>query len=92
VALRPCLDCGAPAPASRCAEHAPDRRPSRRPTSWSWRKLSRRARARSPFCERCGATEDLTLDHVVPLARGGASSLANAQVLCRSCNSAKGVG
>ncbi len=34
---------------------------------------------------------DLTVDHVVPLAAGGAPfDIANCAVLCRSCNSTKG--
>jgi len=34
---------------------------------------------------------DLTVDHVVPLAAGGAPlDIANYAVLCRSCNSTKG--
>ena len=41
-------------------------------------------------CTYCGSTEDLTLDHVVPLSRGGTHALANLRVACRSCNSSKG--
>jgi hypothetical protein len=41
-------------------------------------------------CLCCGATDGLTLDHVQPIARGGAHNLSNAQPLCRSCNSRKG--
>jgi 5-methylcytosine-specific restriction protein A len=34
---------------------------------------------------------DLTVDHVVPLAAGGAPfDIAKTSVLCRSCNSTKG--
>jgi hypothetical protein len=34
---------------------------------------------------------DLTVDHVVPLAAGGAPfDIGNTAVLCRSCNSTKG--
>jgi len=34
---------------------------------------------------------DLTVDHIVPLAAGGAPfDIANTSVLCRSCNSSKG--
>jgi len=42
-----------------------------------------------PKCLACGATENLSLDHVVPIARGGLNSIENIQVLCRSCNSSK---
>ncbi len=39
-----------------------------------------------------GTTDDRApeLDHVVPLAHGGAHSYANTQCLCRKCNQAKG--
>ena len=40
-------------------------------------------------CVYCGATEDLTLDHVIPLAGGGAHSEDNLVVACRRCNSSK---
>ncbi|MGW3024790.1 HNH endonuclease [Streptomyces sp. NPDC001221] len=33
---------------------------------------------------------DLTVDHVTPLAAGGANSRSNMRVLCRSCNSRRG--
>ncbi len=32
-----------------------------------------------------------TLDHVVPLSRGGADTLENVVLACRSCNARKGV-
>jgi Restriction endonuclease len=32
---------------------------------------------------------ELTLDHVIPLSKGGASHPDNLRVLCKSCNSAK---
>ncbi|WP_067674343.1 HNH endonuclease [Nocardia miyunensis] len=41
-------------------------------------------------CIECGATHYLEFDHVIPLSRGGATSPGNLQVLCRSCNRAKG--
>jgi 5-methylcytosine-specific restriction endonuclease McrA len=44
---------------------------------------------RSPVCASCGATQDLTVDHIVPLSRGGSSDLSNLQTLCRSCNGIK---
>ncbi len=43
----------------------------------------------SRICLYCGATEDLTLDHVVALASGGAHCEDNLVVACRKCNSSK---
>lgn len=42
-------------------------------------------------CRICGSTVNLTVDHIIPLARGGTNDLDNLQTLCRSCNSRKGV-
>jgi hypothetical protein len=41
-------------------------------------------------CVRCGATEDLTLDHIHPRSLAGNDSDDNLRTLCRSCNSSKG--
>lgn len=41
-------------------------------------------------CTYCGATEDLALDHVVPWSRGGADTVDNLALACRSCNTQKG--
>lgn len=41
-------------------------------------------------CCTCGATEDLTIDHIVAEKLGGTLDPANLQVLCRKCNSRKG--
>lgn len=41
-------------------------------------------------CLRCGTTENITADHVVPLSKGGADSIENIQPLCKSCNCSKG--
>ncbi len=40
-------------------------------------------------CIYCGRHKDLTLDHVMALANGGAHSEDNLVVACRSCNSRK---
>jgi len=42
-------------------------------------------------CLCCGATEELTQDHVIPLSKGGSHSPDNIQPLCRTCNLRKHV-
>ena len=42
-------------------------------------------------CVKCGSRENLEIDHMVPLARGGSSRLENLQLLCQDCNRRKGV-
>ena len=41
-------------------------------------------------CLKCGALENLSLDHIRPLGSGGDNSTNNLQTLCTSCNSSKG--
>lgn len=40
-------------------------------------------------CVQCSSTEKIQLDHIIPIALGGATSVANLQVLCSECNHAK---
>jgi hypothetical protein len=40
-------------------------------------------------CVYCSATEDLTLDHVIPYSKGGSDEPDNLATCCRSCNSRK---
>lgn len=40
-------------------------------------------------CRKCGAADDLTLDHIFPWSLGGSDTEENLQVLCRPCNSRK---
>lgn len=42
------------------------------------------------YCPACGKRRKLELDHVVPVSKGGSSSLTNIQPLCRRCNASKG--
>jgi 5-methylcytosine-specific restriction protein A len=90
---------------SRCTEHARQSNRSRHNVLYStraWQRLSARVlRAwrgeRGNWCPGYGRAAhpaaDLTVDHVTPLAAGGAPfDIANTAVLCRSCNSTKGAG
>lgn len=40
-------------------------------------------------CALCGATENITKDHIVPLSRGGWTCASNLQPLCATCNVVK---
>jgi len=42
-------------------------------------------------CSQCGATENLTIDHIIPISKDGTNDLDNLQVLCLSCNCKKGI-
>ena len=41
-------------------------------------------------CQYCGATKNLTLDHVIPKSKGGTDTWDNLVVACSSCNTKKG--
>lgn len=88
----PCLTCGTPTRiGSHCAEHQPIRQRTQR-YNHAWRRASQEARRRQPWCSVCGATEDLTADHLVPLAAGGelVPDASLIDVKCRRHNSARG--
>ncbi|MFE9660322.1 HNH endonuclease [Streptomyces sp. NPDC005955] len=85
----------------RCVDHAPGERPWSRTSArnelrrsaarrlWD-RRVRPRALVRDSFtCVRCGAREDLEVDHVRPIAQGGTWDLDNAQTLCRGCHAEK---
>ena len=44
------------------------------------------------YCHWCGkkfALEDLTMDHIIPIARGGKASRNNVVPSCKECNTKK---
>jgi 5-methylcytosine-specific restriction endonuclease McrA len=47
------------------------------------------AAAAASAVHECGSSEKLHFDHVIPVSRGGASTVANIQLLCGACNRAK---
>jgi len=57
-----------------------------RQTSW-WRR--RVAPGLCHYCRRAVGAKALTLDHVVPLVRGGRSIRANMVPACKDCNTKK---
>ena len=48
-----------------------------------------RDRAQCQCCGKMALEAQLTVDHIVPLAKGGSNDISNLQTLCLSCNSRK---
>ncbi|WKK23045.1 HNH endonuclease signature motif containing protein [Streptomyces olivoreticuli] len=79
--------------AGRCPSH-------QRPHNWSTNVSARnrnrpgdaasrrsRALARDRFaCQRCGSRQQLEVDHIRPVARGGTWALENLRTLCKPCH------
>lgn len=51
---------------------------------------SRIAELRTQSCAYCDSTQQIEIDHIVPLARGGTHTPENLAPACRSCNRSKG--
>ncbi len=41
-------------------------------------------------CAYCGTNKDLTIDHIMPVSRGGKTNFDNCIAACRPCNNKKG--
>ena len=57
-----------------------------RATQWWKRRLAKGA---CHYCGRATGPKDLTMDHIVPIARGGKSTKGNVAAACKECNNAK---
>ena len=55
--------------------------------SGAWRAV---VRAAAGICGYCGESAPLTLDHRIPLSRGGTNAIENLIPACGTCNSRKG--
>lgn len=41
------------------------------------------------ICQNCGVDNNLEIDHIIPILKGGDNSESNLQVLCGMCNKIK---
>ena len=56
------------------------------PASLRWRVWERD----NFTCRMCDRRQYLEIDHVIPVSRGGETTIENSQTLCRTCNRRKG--
>jgi 5-methylcytosine-specific restriction endonuclease McrA len=98
---RPCISCGAIIDSgSRCDDCTLPTKPQQRAkghhrSTERWKRLSKRLRSLSPFCEQCGATERLEVDHVIPADEAMTLGIdpyetENLRILCKSHNLQRG--
>jgi len=40
-------------------------------------------------CRKCGNTEKLEFDHIIPFSKGGSNTYRNIQLMCETCNRKK---
>ena len=93
---RPCLTCGIlQTNGNRClscsAKEATKWKAAAGPSPYrdpAWRKLSARMRKKHPWCDLCGTTKNLTVDHLHALKDGGALIVPEhmLRVLCWTCH------
>jgi 5-methylcytosine-specific restriction protein A len=57
-----------------------------RESQWWKRRL---AKGICHYCNRNTPSDSLTMDHIVPIARGGRSTKGNLVTACKSCNNKK---
>ncbi len=57
-----------------------------RESQW-WKR--RQAKGVCYYCNRKTPPKELTMDHIVPISRGGKSTKGNVVVCCKECNNAK---
>ena len=93
--MKPCLDCGAPASATRCraCTRVIENETERLQRTYRWRRFSERLRRKSNLCDICQrpATDDdpITVDHIIPVSLRPdlAFELTNCRLAHLSCNS-----
>lgn len=93
--MKPCLRCGEPAAGGRCVDHpkpvhsgTPNVKHPAYANNGRWKRLSQRLRKQQRFCELCGSTDNLTVDHIVRFTDRPewAYEPANLRVICKPDN------
>lgn len=92
--MKPCLDCGTPADGSRCQlcnrrRERTRKRPAYRQAYNDPAYKRARLRLRGRPCHWCGRA-GTTVDHLVPISRGGTNDDDNLVSACAKCNEARG--
>ena len=67
-------------------QHEKNRARELRRSEW-WKR--KRAAGRCHYCQRQFSPTELTMDHLVPIARGGKSTKGNIVPACKECNTKK---
>jgi len=75
--------------ASASAAHqARERKKARELKATAWWK-NQKGRGKCYHCHKRISPRDLTLDHVIPIARGGVTNKKNCVPSCKECNSSR---
>ena len=61
-------------------------------TLGEWELLKKQYGYRCPLCGKKEPEITLTIDHIIPLSKGGSNYIENIQPLCKPCNSKKYTG
>lgn len=59
-------------------------------TSKEWLNVLIESQGRCFYCKKDVGAQNLGMDHVIPMSRGGANSLGNIVASCFPCNAKKG--
>lgn len=58
-------------------------------TAQEWEQVKLNQQNKCKFCNVSGEINPLTVDHIIPLSKGGSNYISNIQGLCMLCNSTK---